>query len=154
MAERKRKANKEITHIVTPGSTIRFEEPKSKRGQPKQKVTVVVAQELNPASGFLNFIREHAVVSVAVGFVIASQAQILIRALIDNFINPLYGLLFNTQSLNKQTVTLHFHDRAAPVNWGIIITTLINFLFVLLAIYMLIKIFNLDKLDKKDDTKK
>jgi large-conductance mechanosensitive channel len=149
MAERKRKSPKtETTKVVTAGSTIRLEQPKSNR-VPKQKVTVVVAQELNPVGGFINFLREHAVVGLAVGFAIATQAQGVIRALTENLINPLYGLLFNTQNLSSQAVTLHFHNRAAGIHWGVIVTTLINFIFVLVTIYALIKIFNLDKLDKK-----
>lgn len=155
MAERKRKpAKKEIVHTVTPGSTIRFEQPKSSRGK-KEKVTVVVAaQELNPVGGFVTFLREHAVVGLAVGFAIATQAQALIKSLIDNFINPLYGVLFNTQNLNKQESIFHFHGREAILNWGAVITSLINFLFVIAAIYAIIKFFQLDKLDKKNDAKK
>lgn len=150
MAERKRKSPKNTTtKVVTAGSTIRLEQPKSQRNQPKPKVTVVVGQELNPAAGFVNFLREHAVVGLAVGFAIATQAQGVIKSLTDNFINPIYGLLFNTANLASQSVTVHFRGRAAEIHWGAVVTTLVNFLFVLLAIYLLIKLFNLDKLDKK-----
>jgi large-conductance mechanosensitive channel len=153
MAERKRKkpTQKEVIHTVTPGSTIRFEQPHSKRGEQKERVTVVVAQELNPVGGFVNFLREHAVVGLAVGFAIATQAQELIKSLIKNFINPLYGVLLNTQNLDKQTSIFSFHGRQQELHWGAVIAALLNFIFVLAAIYAIIKIFKLDKLDKKDE---
>jgi large-conductance mechanosensitive channel len=153
MAERKRKANTSKTHVMTSGTTIRFEQPKSQRQQ-KQSTTRVIIQEVNPVGGFVNFLREHAVVSLAVGFAIATQAQTLIKQLITSFIDPLYALLFNTDKLSTHTVTVHFHDRSQAFAWGAFMYALIDFLFVLAAIYLLIKIFNLDKLDKKIDTKK
>src|SRR4051812_34148394 len=111
MAERKRKhPNQEVTHVVTAGTTIRFEQPKSKR-QPKQKVAVVVAQEMNPVGGFVTFLREHSVVTLAVGFAIATQAQALIKQLITSFIDPLYALLVNGQKLSTKTFALSFHGR-------------------------------------------
>ena len=73
MAERKRR-KASTSKMVTTGTTIRIEQPKSQR-KPKPKVAVVVAQEINPVSGFVGFLREHAVVSLAVGFAIATQAQ-------------------------------------------------------------------------------
>ena len=149
MAERKRKAKPNTTQIITSGSTIRLEQPASKR-QAKQPMTKVIIQEVNPVGGFVNFLREHAVVSLAVGFAIATQAQALIKQLITSFIDPLYALLFNTEKLSTHTMTVHLHGRAQAFAWGAFVYALIDFLFVLAAIYFLIKLFNLDKLDKKD----
>ena len=151
MAERKRKAKQNTTHVVTSGTTIRLEQPASSR-QRKQSTTKVIIQEVNPMGGFVNFIREHAVVSLAVGFAIATQAQALIKQLISSFIDPLYALLFNTEKLSTHTATFRFHDRAQAFAWGAFVYALIDFMFVLAAIYAIIKIFNLDKLDKKKDS--
>ena len=103
--------------------------------------------------GFVNFLREHAVVSLAVGFAIATQAQALIKQLITSFIDPLYALLFNSQKLSSRSTTVHFHGREQAFPWGAFVYTFIDFLFVLMAIYFLIKLFNLDKLDKKVEKK-
>ncbi len=132
------------------GGTIRFEEPDRKRGRNTKKTTVV--REIIPGRGFLNFLREHTVVSLAVGFAIATQAQTVIKQLISSFIDPLYGLLFS-QKLSAKAVTLHFHDRAQVFTWGAFVYTFIDFLFVLLAIYIVIRAFSLDKLEiiKKDE---
>jgi len=157
MAERKRKTSKtpkKSTKMeqVTVGTTIRMEKPKSKR-QPKPNVILVAAQEVNPVIGFTKFLRDYGVVGVAVGFAIASQAQLLIKSLIDNLITPTYTLLFNTGDPHKQVSTLHFRDRAGTFSWGLVITQLINFFFVLAVIYLFIRLLGLHKLDKQDKKK-
>jgi large-conductance mechanosensitive channel len=147
MAAKPRKRIVNQAQAVTTGTTIRIEQPKSSRQQ-KPKITVVMAQELNPVGGFVNFLREHAIVGLAVGFAIATQIQALIKQLISSFIDPLYAVLFNGQKLSALTVTLHWHGRQAVFGWGAFAYTLIDFLVVLVVIYAAIKILHLDNLDK------
>lgn len=147
MAAQPRRRKPSTAQTVTTGTTIRIEQPASSRHK-KPGVATVVVQEINPVSGFVGFLREHAVVGLAVGFAIATQAQALIKQLITSFIDPLYALLFSGGKLSTKTTTLHFHGRDAAFTWGAFIYTLIDFLFVLMAIYFIIKLFNLDKLDK------
>ncbi|PIZ62996.1 hypothetical protein COY17_01460, partial [Candidatus Saccharibacteria bacterium CG_4_10_14_0_2_um_filter_52_9] len=60
---------------MTSGSTIRIEQPSSERGR-KPKVSVVVGNTTDEfVGGFVDFLREHAVVGLAIGFVIGVQAQ-------------------------------------------------------------------------------
>lgn len=152
MAARKRKSP-DATKVVTAGTTVRIESPKSKR-QPKPNVAVVVAQEINPASGFLEFLREYSVVALAVGFVIATQAQALVRQLVASFIDPMWALLFNGQKLSTMTFTLSFRGQEQLFGWGMFAYALLNFLFVLLAIFLIVKFFKLEKLKKpKKDEK-
>jgi large-conductance mechanosensitive channel len=147
MAERKRKSTrKSTTRLATTGSNIRFEQPNSRR-KAKPSVTRVIVEEVNPVNGFLDFLREHTVVTLAVGFAIATQAQTLIKQLISSFIDPLYGLLFS-QKLSAKTLTLHFHGRTQAFGWGAFVYAFIDFVFVLLAIYAIVKFLNLDKLEK------
>lgn len=134
--------------LITPMASIRMQQPKSPRNKPK--LSKVIVREVRP-TGFINFLREHTVVTLAVGFAIATQAQALIKQLITSFIDPLFGLLFNGGKLSNKTFTLHFHGRAQQFGWGIFVYTLIDFLFVLAAIYAIIKLFNLDKLEKPTD---
>lgn len=133
---------------VTGGSNIRFEQPKSNRRR-RQK-TVIVVPEVHPIGGFADFIRQHTVVSLAVGFAIAAQAQAVIKQLIASFLDPLYGLLF-AQKLSDKVVTLHFRGRAQVFAWGSFVYTFVDFLFVLAAIYFIIKLLKLEKLDKPTD---
>jgi large-conductance mechanosensitive channel len=149
---RKRAVNK--TQAVTMGTTIRIEQPKSSRQQ-KPKITVVMAQDYNPVGGFLAFLREHAIVGLAVGFAIATQLQAVVKQLIASFINPLYGLLFNGQQLSNNMVTFHWHGRQEQFGWGAFAYALIDFLFVVAIIYVAIRIFHLDNFDQpKAETKK
>ncbi len=148
MAAKSRKRNKRNTvQTVTTGTVIRLEEPKSDR-KPKPNVATVMVQEINPVGGFVVFLREHAIVGLAVGFAIATQVQAMVKQLIASFIDPLYGLLFNGPKLSAKTLTLHWHGRAQEFSWGAFVYSLIDFLFVLAVIYLIIKFFNLDKLDK------
>ncbi len=153
MAQQKRKTSQKTTTVISPSGAIRIEQPKSGRKQ-KPGVTVTVAKEINPVSGFLGFLREYSVVGVAVGFVIALQAQVVMKQLVASFIDPAFQLLFGGQKLSQRVFVLHFHDRAAEFGWGNFVYILFNFLFMLAAIYIIIKLFALDKLDKPKKDKK
>lgn len=146
MAEkRKRKSSTaRTTRVVTTGP-VRIEQPRSKRQQKTDLVEIV--QEVNPASGFVNFLREQAVVGLAVGFIIGTQAQTVVKQLVASFVDPLFTLFFGKE-LSERTFTLTFHGRTADFSWGAFVYMLLNFLFVILAIYVVIKFFKLDKLDK------
>jgi large conductance mechanosensitive channel protein len=129
------------------GSNIRFEQPKSNRHRKKPKVTALVDTEVRAVNGFLEFLREHSVVSLAIAFVIGLQSQVLVKQLVSSFIDPLFKLLFG-QALSMRTFTLHFNERAVNFSWGAFAYSLLDFLFVLAAIYAIVKLLKLDKLDK------
>lgn len=147
---RKRHINK--AQSVTTGTNLRMEEASSDR-KPKPNQAIMVVHEMNPVGGFVTFLREHAIVGLAVGFAIATQVQALVKQLIASFIDPLYGLFF-AQKLSDKTVTLHWHDRAQIFDWGAFAYTMVDFIFVLIVIYVLIKSFNLDKWDKPKEKNK
>ncbi len=146
MAAAKRKPKVPPAQAVTTGTTIRMQSPRSSR-QPKHNPAVVVMQEVNPVSGFIGFLRDYAVVGLAVGFVIGLQAQNLVKQLVSSFIDPAFQLLFG-QALSQRAFVLEFHGRTASFSWGAFVYGLLNFLFVIGAIYVLVKFFQLDKLDK------
>jgi large-conductance mechanosensitive channel len=151
MAERKRKRTTPKANpaqLVTTGTTMRMQQPKSNR-RPRPSVTKVVAQEVNPVGGFVDFLREYTVVTLAIGFVIATQVQGLVKQLVADFINPLSQLFFGT-ALSERTYTWHFHGRAANFGWGDLAYGVIDFLFVLIVIYVIVKLFQLDKLKAQE----
>ena len=141
----KHKPQPSTVRAVNSGSNVRFEQPRSSR-QPKPKV-IVVGPEIHPVSGFVEFLREHAVVSLAIAFVIGLQSQTLVKQLVTSFIDPLFKLLFG-QTLSQRTFELHLNGRVADFAWGAFAYSLLDFLFVLGAIYAIVKILKLDKLDK------
>lgn len=141
--------NQTETKVVTTASGVRISTPQGKnRRQPK--ISVIVAQDIpNPVSGFIGFLREHAIVTLAVGFVLATQVQAVIKQLIASFIDPLFKLIFpGDKTLSARTFTLHFHGRQASFGWGAVAYAVIDFLFVAGTVYAIIKILKLDKLDK------
>lgn len=111
-----------------------------------QHATVVVSPD-ELVGGFVSFLREHAIVGLAVGFAIGTQAQSVVKALVSGFIDPIFQLLFG-EALSKRTFTLHFRANHADFGWGSVVYGILNFVFVLAMIYIIIKLFNLDKLDK------
>lgn len=127
---------------------MRIQQPKSSR-RPKPRTTRTV-QEVNPVGGFADFLREYTVVTLAIGFVVATQVQGLVRELVAGFVDPFTKLIFGT-ALSNRTFTLHWHTRAANFAWGEFTYALIDFMIVLVVIYLIIKIFQLDKLNKPKD---
>lgn len=96
--------------------------------------------------GFLTFLREKAVVGLAVGFIIGQQAQGLIKQLVDSFLTPFINALVGA-NLQDRKFALVPGSPETMITWGKFIYVAINFLLVLLAIYVIIKLFKLDKLD-------
>ena len=144
-------------NVVTSGNNIRIEPAKSSRQSGKKsKVILSVAQEIKtPGSGFVGFLREYAVVGLIIGFVLGAQVQTLAKQLVQSFLDPLTHLLFGT-ALSDRTFTLRFKDRAANFSWGAFVYSIVIFLLVMITLYVVIKIFNLDKLEKskaKEDKK-
>lgn len=108
----------------------------------------VVGREIKgTAHGFVQFLREHAIVGLAVGFVLGTQIQTVVKQLISSFIDPLFQLL-GGQALSQRTATWHFHNHGAKLGWGAFVYSLIDFIFVALAVYIIIKMSKLDKLDQ------
>ncbi len=148
---RKRKAPEQTT-VVTSGSTIRIETPHSDRHH-KANPAIVIVQENNPVTGFVQFLREHAVVGLAIGFIVGQQANGLVKQFVEAFVDPAFKLLFG-QALTERTLTISWHTRSVPFPWGSFAYGMLSFLFVVVAIYITVKILNLDKLDKPKDEEK
>ena len=126
-------------------------ETKTQTAKPAHHSRVAVAGE--PFGGFVQFLRERAVVGLAVGFVLGTQVQTVVKQLISSFIDPLFQLLLpGNRALSSRTFTWHFDGRHANFGWGALIYALLDFIFVAFAIYAVIKFFQLDKLDKKAKT--
>ncbi len=148
---RKRKASDQTTY-VTSGSTIRIETPHSGR-QHKPNPAIVIVQENNPVTGFVQFIKDHAVVGLAIGFIVGQQANGLVKQFVGAFVDPAFHLLFG-QALTERTFTLNWHSRSVPFPWGSFAYGLLSFLFVVIAIYAAVKLLNLDKLEKAKEEEK
>ena len=97
--------------------------------------------------GFLNFLRERAVVGLAIGFIIGLQAQTLVKQFVDSFITPLLNWWLG--DLTNREFTVYTPHGVSEFTWGRFIYAAVDFLLVVFFVYVTVKLFGLDKLDKK-----
>lgn len=140
--------------VTAADGSVKIETPAGK-GTAKPGFNVFVTPDFvnEPIEGFIGFLKEYAVVGLAVGFAVGSQAQQVVKQILSSFIDPLFQLVFG-KILSTRTFTLHFKGHAADFGWGGLLYSILNFLFVLAAIYTIIKVFKLDKLKAVAVTKK
>lgn len=94
--------------------------------------------------------RTQGVVGLAIGFIIGTQAKVLVDQLNASFINPLLGLVIGSgDNLTAQNFSLTLGKNTAVFNWGQFVFVLINFMITAAIIYFTFKWLRLDKLDKK-----
>ncbi|HEX8227307.1 MAG TPA: MscL family protein [Candidatus Saccharimonadales bacterium] len=94
--------------------------------------------------GFFDFLREHAIVGLAVGFIIGAQAQTVVKQLVSSFIDPAINVAIGGAKLSERK----FWVGKEHFDWGAMVYSLLNLIVVLATIYILIKVLKLDKLDK------
>lgn len=87
--------------------------------------------------GFKDFISRGNAVDLAVGVVIGAAFTTVVTALVEKFINPLIGGLFGEPNFDAVG---QFKINGAVVQPGAILTALVSFLLVALALYFLIVI--------------
>lgn len=131
--------------VKTTSHSIRMESPSSKRRAPRRPKVNVAPEVI--VNGFIEFIREHGVVSLAVGFVIATQVQVVVKLLVSSFITPTFKFFFKN-ALENESIVWHVRGTEVVYSWGQFANGFINLIFVLIAIYLIVKIFKLDKLNK------
>lgn len=112
-----------------------------------KKVNVKAKSELD---GFKDFIRKQGVVGLAIGLVLGVQVKAVVDQTVASFINPILGLVLpGTGSLSDKSFTLSVGAKQAVFTYGAFISVLISFITVAALIYFAVKIFRLEKLDKK-----
>ncbi|HSX43507.1 MAG TPA: MscL family protein [Candidatus Saccharimonadales bacterium] len=131
----------------TKDGAVKVVQPKGRR---HHGVTVLLDSDdivREQATGFANFLREYAVVGLAIGFIVGQQANAVAKQLVVSFIQPWVQVLFGTD-WSKRTATLHHGAQPVLVPWGAFIYSLIEFFFIVAGIYLVVKLFRLDKLRK------
>ncbi len=103
------------------------------------------AKKKKGLAGFLEFIRKHGVVGLAIGFIVGVATATVVNALVSDFINPVIGLIVGKANLDTLTFTIS----NATFNYGHFISILINFMVILAVVYFGFKALRLDKLDLK-----
>lgn len=98
---------------------------------------------------FVGFVREQGVVGIAVGIAIGLQAAGLVSTLVDQFINPLVGIILQGTDLTGIESNVEVGDAAVTFGWGLILQALITFLATAFVVYFIVEKSGLAKADKK-----
>ena len=85
--------------------------------------------------GFKDFISRGNVVDMAVGVVMGGAVTAVVTSIVDNFINPLVAMIFGKPDMSD---LLKFTFNGATISFGAILTALINFLIIAVAVYFFI----------------
>jgi large conductance mechanosensitive channel len=103
---------------------------------------------------FKNFIMRGNVLDLAVAVVIGAAFGLIVTSFVNDVLMPPIGLLLGGVDFTEFMIVLQeatAETAAVTINYGIFIQTIINFLIVAAAIFMVIKAF--EKAKKKEDVK-
>lgn len=96
--------------------------------------------------GFMDFVKTHGVVGLAVGLAIGLQVGKVVETIVVNLINPIVGFIIgDTKGLEQLDFTITAGSRAMTIGWGAIFSSLITLLAVSAVIYYVVTSFKLDK---------
>jgi large conductance mechanosensitive channel len=116
----------------------------------KDKIQVGAVKDgvKNQVFEFMTFVRTQGVVGLAIGIILGGAVTTVVKALIDDIINPVIGLVLN-QAKNLTDMT--WNVMGATIKYGDFINVLINFLVIAAVVYYGVKLLKLDKVDKKKE---
>ena len=100
---------------------------------------------------FKDFAMRGNVVDMAVGIIIGAAFGKIVSSLVSDVIMPPIGMLMGGVSFSDLAIALGEGESAATINYGIFIDTVISFLIVAFAIFMLIK--GMNSMKKKEEEK-
>ena len=100
---------------------------------------------------FKDFAMRGNVIDMAVGIIIGAAFGKIVSSLVSDVIMPPIGMVMGSVSFSDLSLALGSGEGAATLNYGMFIDTVINFLIVALAVFMLIKGINTMK--KKEEAK-
>ena len=85
--------------------------------------------------GFKDFISRGNVVDMAVGVVMGGAVTAVVTSIVENFINPLVAMIVGKPDMSD---LLKFTFTGATISFRAILTALINFLIIAVAVYFFI----------------
>ena len=93
--------------------------------------------------GFVDFIRKHGVVGLAIGFIVGVAVGALVTSLVANLVSPIIAMIAGKADIGNLTFTIN----NAVFYYGKFIMALIDFIVILAVVYFGFKWFRLEKLD-------
>ncbi len=121
------------------------------KSKKKPKLSTAKAKTKQEFGGFVEFIRTQGVVGLAIGFVIGTQAKVLVDQFTRSFISPFLIFIGSGDELNVKQFTLTINGKTANFAWGSFLFIFINFVITAALIYLAYRWLRLDKLEKKKD---
>lgn len=101
---------------------------------------------------FTHFVREKGVIGLAVGIIAGGAITKVVTSLVDNIINPIIGWITGAAgNLNAMQYTVPATN--ITFKYGAFISSLIDFVVVLLVVYLVFVKSPLNKIDKKEEGK-
>ncbi|MEK6855856.1 MAG: MscL family protein [Nanoarchaeota archaeon] len=95
---------------------------------------------------FKDFLKEYKVIGLAVAFVMASAATVLVKSIVDNIIMPIITPFIPGGAW--QTAT--FSMGSIVIGWGAFLSSLINFIILAWVVFLVAKyVFREEKVTKK-----
>ena len=100
---------------------------------------------------FKEFAMRGNVVDMAVGIIIGAAFGKIVSSLVSDVIMPPIGMVMGNVDFSDLAIALGEGESAASINYGVFIDTVINFLIVAFAIFMVIK--GINSMKKKEEEK-
>lgn len=100
-------------------------------------------------AGFRDFIARGNAIDLAVGVIVGAAFSTVVDTLVDAVLNPLIGLIFGQPDFSSVlTFTWKLWGEPATISFGAVLTALLNFLIVAIALYFFI-VLPLNKLAER-----
>lgn len=85
--------------------------------------------------GFKKFISRGSMIDMAVGVVMGTAVTAVVTSIVNNFINPLIAMIFGKPNMDG---LLAFTFNNATISFGAILSAVLNFLLIAVAVYFCI----------------
>ena len=96
---------------------------------------------------FLSFVKEQGF-ALAVGFIMGSSVSKVVTSLVDDIIDPLFGLMLGHEHALKNAF---IQIGTVKVNWGNFVNTTLEFFVITIFVYAAVRIFGICTPGKKCD---
>lgn len=93
--------------------------------------------------GLIAFIKEQGVVGLAVGFLVGGAVSKVVTAFIADIINPVLSAI-----IGEELAAASVKIGAAEILYGDLLSVTIDFMVILLVVYLGVKVIGLHRLDK------
>lgn len=96
---------------------------------------------------FKDFINKGNIVDLAVAVVLATAFAPIVNAVVDGVLMQIVAAIFDQPNFDSLTIDL----AGTPLYYGVVITAIINFLLIALAVFFVLKAYNATKAAEEEE---